>query len=310
MSGHRDHTTIMYRLRKIGGRWQLLLMFSIPLVWYLIFAYLPMYGLQIAFRQFNPLLGISGSPWVGMHHYERFFSSFYVWRVIGNTIAISVYSILFGFPAPIILALIVNELRNRIFKKSLQNITYIPHFLSMVVLCGMIYMFLHNQFGIINHFLEFVGIGRRGFMESPRYFRSVFVISGIWQETGWASIIYIAALAGVDTELYEAADIDGASRLRKIWHISLPGISATIVTLFILRLGAIMHVGFEKVLLLQNPLNMSTGDVIATLVFRTGILQGNFSYAAAVGLMNSVINLFTVVAANMFCRRVFKYSLW
>jgi len=285
-------------------------MFSIPFIWYIIFAYVPMYGIQIAFRQFNPMLGYRGSPFVGLLHYERFFSSFYVWQVIWNTVSISLYSIIFGFPAPIILALIVNEIRTRFFQKSLQNITYIPNFLSMVVLCGMIYLFLNLQFGMVNHFLEFIGLERIGFMESPRYFRAVFVISGIWQESGWASIIYIAALAGIDMEQYEAADIDGASRLQKIRHISLPGISATIITLFILRLGSIMHVGFEKALLLQNPLNMTTGDVIATLVFRMGILQGNFSYAAAVGLMNSMINFITIFTANMVCRRVFKTSLW
>lgn len=296
--------------RILKRKWQLLAMFAVPFIWYVIFCYVPMYGIQLAFRNYNPRLGYLGSPFVGLRWFKQFFSSYYWKNIIWNTFSISLYSILIGFPIPIILAIIINELPGRKFKKILQNITYIPHFISMVVLCGMLYLFLSPQYGILNTFLGVFGIKPIGFLESSRYFKGVYVVSEIWQESGWSSIIYIAALAGIDPYLYEAAKIDGAGRLKRIWHISLPGITPTIVTLLILKIGQIMSIGFEKAYLLQNDLNIQASEIISTLVYKQGILQGNIGYATAVGLMNSCLNLVLIIAANQFCKRTFDTSLW
>lgn len=297
-------------LRILKSKWQLMAMILFPMIWYIIFCYAPLYGIQIAFKNYNPKLGYLGSEFVGLRYFEQFFSSYYCWDVIWNTFSISFYSLLFGFPAPIILAIIINELPGHKFKKALQNITYIPHFISIVVLSGMLYLFLSPQYGIINNFLSVFGISPIGFLESDKYFKSVFVLSEIWQESGWSSIIYIAALAGIDPSLYEAAKIDGASRWKRLWHVSLPGLTPTIITLLILRIGQLMSVGFEKALLLQNDLNIQSSEIISTLVYKNGILQGNFSYATSVGLMNSLINLTLIIVANKLCKKLFDSSLW
>jgi len=297
-------------LKILKSKWQLIAMISIPIIWYIIFCYVPMYGIQIAFKNYNPQLGYLKSPFVGFRYFKQFFSSYYCFDVIWNTLSISLYTLLIGFPAPILLAIIINELPVNKLKKAVQNITYIPHFISVVVLCGMLYLFLSPQYGIINHFLSLAGIGPIGFLESNKYFKSVYVLSEVWQESGWSSIIYIAALGGIDPCLYEAATIDGASRLRRLWHISLPGITPTIITLLILRIGQLMSVGFEKALLLQNDLNMQSSEIISTLVYKNGILRGEFSYATSVGLMNSVINLILIVIANKLCKKFFETSLW
>jgi len=297
-------------LKIIKSKWQLIAMIAIPVIWYIIFCYVPMYGIQIAFKNYNPKLGYLGSPFVGLRYFRQFFSSYYCFDVIWNTFSISLYSLLIGFPAPVILAIIINELPGNKLKKTLQNITYVPHFISVVVLCGMLYLFLSPQYGVVNQFLSFIGIGPIGFLESNKYFKSVYVLSEVWQESGWSSIIYIAALGGIDPCLYEAATIDGASRLKRLWHVSLPGITPTIITLLILRLGQLMSVGFEKALLLQNDLNMQSSEIISTLVYKNGILRGDFSYATSVGLMNSVINLVLIVAANRLCRKYFETGLW
>lgn len=296
--------------KTLKSKWQLLLMFSIPLIWYIIFCYVPMYGIQLAFRDYNPRMGYLESPFVGLKYFKQFFSSYYWKDIMWNTVSISLYSILLGFPVPIILAVIINELPGQKFKKILQNITYIPHFISIVVLCGMLYLFLSPQYGILNSLLGVFGIGPIGFLESSKYFKGVYVLSEIWQESGWSSIIYIAALAGVDPALYEAATIDGAGRFKRIWHISLPGIMPTIVTLLILRIGQIMSIGFEKAYLLQNDLNMQSSEIISTLVYKQGILLGNIGYATAVGLMNSLINLTLIILANKACKKFFDASLW
>ncbi len=296
--------------KKIKGKWQLLAMFAFPLLWYLIFCYVPMYGIQLAFRNYNPRLGYLGSPLVGFRWFKQFFSSYYWKDIIWNTFSISLYSIVIGFPVPIILAIIINELPGRKFKKVLQNITYIPHFISMVVLCGMLYLFLSPRYGIVNVALSAMGLEPVGFLESSKYFKGVYVASGIWQESGWSSIIYIAALAGIDPSLYEAAKIDGAGRFKRILHVSLPGIVPTVVTLLILRVGQIMSIGFEKAYLLQNDLNLKSSEIISTLVYKQGILQGNIGYATAVGLMNSCLNLLLIVLANKFCKKFFETSLW
>ena len=285
-------------------------MFAFPLLWYLIFCYVPMYGLQLAFRDYNPRLGYLRSPLVGLRWFQQFFSSYYWKDAVWNTFSISLYSILIGFPIPILLAIIINELQGKRFKKVLQNITYIPHFISTVVLCGMLYLFLSPPYGIVNTFLGMFGIEPVGFLESSKYFKGVYVASEIWQESGWSSIIYIAALAGIDPALYEAAKIDGAGRVKRIWHVSLPGIVPTIVTLLILKIGQIMSIGFEKAYILQNDLNLKSSEIISTLIYKQGILQGNVGYATALGLMNSVLNLLLIVLANKFCKKFFETSLW
>lgn len=292
------------------NHWQLLLMFSLPLLWYIIFCYVPMYGIQIAFKDYIPNLGFEGSKFAGLKHFERFFSSYYCWDIIWNTLSISIYSLLIGFPAPIILALMVNEIRGKRMKKALQNITYVPHFLSIVVVCGMLSLFLSPIYGVVNQFLSLFGIAPIAFMESAAWFKPVYVLSDVWQQSGWNSIIYIAALAGIDGVLYEAATIDGASRWQRILHVSIPGIIPTMATLLIMRVGQIMSIGFEKALLLQNDLNTQSSEIISTLVYKNGILGGDFSYSTAVGLMNSVINLILILLANKASKKLFDTTLW
>lgn len=296
--------------KTLFSKWQLIVMFLIPCIWYIVFCYVPMYGIQLAFRNYNPRLGYLGSPWVGLRYFNQFFSSYYNLDIIWNTVSISLYSIIFGFPIPILLAIILNELPGERFKKVLQNLTYIPHFISVVVLCGMLYLFLSPQYGVLNTFLNFLGFESVGFLESNKYFKAVYVLSDIWQESGWNSVIYIAALAGIDPELYEAARIDGAGRFKRIIHVSLPGIAPTIVTLLILRIGQVMTIGFEKAYLLQNNLNIRSSEIISTLVYKQGILQGNYGYATAVGLFNSVINLVLIILTNRICKKYFEISLW
>lgn len=297
-------------VKVLKNKWQLLLMFALPFTWYVIFQYVPMYGIQIAFRDYIPNKGYLGSTWVWFKHFGRFFSSYYCFNVIWNTFSLSVYSLLVGFPAPIILAIIINEIQNSTFKKTLQNITYIPHFLSTVVVSGMIYLFLSPKYGIINFILGTFSVKPIAFMETASMFKTIYVLSGIWQESGWASIIYIATLAGIDPALYEAATIDGASRFQKIKYISIPGLAPTIVTLFILRIGQLMSIGFEKALLLQNSLNLNSSEIISTFVYKNGIQNGDFSYSSAIGLINSVINLVLIVSANKVCKKLFDSSLW
>jgi putative aldouronate transport system permease protein len=296
--------------KSVFSKWQLMLMFLIPFIWYIVFCYVPMYGIQLAFRNYNPRLGYLGSPWVGFKYFQQFFSSYYNRDIIWNTVSISLYSIVFGFPIPIIFAIILNELPGVHFKKVLQNLTYVPHFISTVVLCGMLYLFLSPQYGVLNTFLNFLGFDSIGFLESSKYFKAVYVLSDIWQESGWNSVIYIAALAGIDPELYEAAKIDGAGRFKRIIHVSIPGIAPTIVTLLILRIGQVMTIGFEKAYLLQNNLNIQASEIISTLVYKQGILQGNYGYATAVGLFNSVINLVLIILTNRICKKYFEISLW
>lgn len=260
------------------------------LAYLLVFEYVPMYGLLIAFQDFSAMKGIWESPWVGFDHFERFFQSYYFGRLLANTLGISLYQLAVGFPFPIILALCINEVRNKYFKGLVQTVTYAPHFLSTVVLVGMIMIFLSPQYGVANMVLKWFGIGTISFMTEPAWFKTIYVLSGIWQNMGWNSIIYLAALAGIDPQLHEAARIDGASRLQRILHVNVPGIMPTIVVLLLLQIGTMMGLGFEKAFLLQNSLNMESSDIIATYVYRTGIVEGQFSFSAAVGLFNSVIN--------------------
>jgi putative aldouronate transport system permease protein len=278
-------------------------------VYYVIFYYIPIYGVQIAFKNYSPGRGITGSPWAGFSHFLSFFKSYYFTRLLYNTIAISLLDIFFGFPAPIILALLMNEVRNRKFKRTVQTITYLPHFISMVVLCGMIVDFTTTD-GVINSVLGKLGFSPIAFLVEPGWFKPIVAASGIWQEIGWGSIIYMAALAGVDQELYEAATIDGANKWKQVFHVTLPSILPTIVVMLILRCGRIMDVGAEKILLLYNPVTYETADVISTFIYRKGLLDMSYSYSAAVGLFNSVINFALLVLVNRISRKLSESSLW
>ncbi|WP_375790296.1 ABC transporter permease [Paenibacillus agricola] len=283
---------------------------ALPVIaYYLIFHYGPILGLQIAFKDYGPVDGIWGSPWIGFTNFQDFFESFYFWRLVRNTILINVYELMFGFPAAIILALLLNEIRSTLFKRAVQTISYLPHFISIVVVVGMMVDFL-NRDGLINQIMDSFGLETIAFLQQPEWFRFLFVSSGVWQGIGWGSIIYLAAIATIDPTLYEAAKIDGAGRWKQVLHITIPGIMPTIVILFILALGSMMSVGSEKVLLMYNAQTYVTGDVISTYVYRKGILEANYGYTAAVGLFNSVISFILIVAANMVSRRVSENKLW
>jgi putative aldouronate transport system permease protein len=297
-----------YRL--IKRNWDLYLLIILPVLYIVIFKYVPMYGTIIAFKDFNVIKGIWGSPWVGFMHMEAFFKSPNFWKLIGNTLGISLYSLIVGFPAPIMLALALNELRNGMFKKSVQLITFAPHFISAVVMVSMIILFTSPTLGFINHILAAMGFERVNFLGNPSYFKSVYVWSEIWQNVGYGAVIYLAALAGINPQLYEAARVDGASRIQKIAHVDLPGILPTAMILLILNVGNMMRVGFEKIYLLQNPLNLNSSEIIPTFVYKIGLLGADFSFSAAVGLFNSVVNLILLIAVNYLARKTSESSLW
>lgn len=283
----------------------------LPVVaYYLIFMYFPMYGLQIAFKNFSPAQGIWGSEWVGLKHFTSFYHSFYFLRLIRNTLLLSLYELLFGFPAPIILALLLNELRNRIFKNVVQSITYLPHFISMVVVAGMMVDFLASD-GLINRIAGMFGSAPVSFLIRPEWFRTIYVASGIWQGIGWGSIIYLAAIAGINPTLYEAARADGASRFRQAIHVTLPGIMPTVVIMLILRCGSLLSGGsLEKILLLYNSTTYETADVISTFVYRRGLLQMDYGFSAAIGLLNNVVNFIMLISANAISRKISEHKLW
>lgn len=287
-----------------------LILMALPVVaWYILFHYVPMYGVIIGFKQFSPVKGILGSPWVGLQHFQDFFNSISAWRVIRNTLLINFYQLIFGFPAPIILALLLNEIKNKAFKKTIQTVTYLPHFVSTVVICGMIIDFFAKG-GLINDIIAFFGGSRTMFLVEAGWFRTIYVGTGIWQGIGWGSIIYLAALTAIDTELYEAVTIDGAGRWKQFVHITLPGIAPTIVILLIMNIGRMMSEGYEKIILLYNPSTYETADIISSYVYRRGLVEANYSFSAAVGLFNSIVNLILIVAANYTSRKVNETSLW
>ncbi|GIN70612.1 sugar ABC transporter permease [Bacillus sp. J14TS2] len=297
-------------IKSIKKNWDLYLLALPVILYFLIFKYFPMYGVQIAFKDFIASSGITGSPWIGFEHFKRFFDSYYFWRLIKNTLLIGLYQLVVGFPIPIILALLINEVRQKHSRKFVQTVTYAPHFLSTVVLVGMLVLFLSPDKGIVNHFIVLFGGEPISFMTTPEWFKSIYVFSGVWQEMGWSSIIYLAALSAIDPQLHDAAEVDGASKLRRIWHINLPGIKSTIIILLILHSGKILGVGFEKVFLMQNELNMNSSDVIATHVYRTGIIDAQYSYSAAVGLFESIINFIMLLMVNFISKKVNETSLW
>lgn len=276
----------------------------------IIFCYLPMYGVQIAFRNFNFADGITGSAWVGWKWFSYFFRSPLSKTVIVNTLTLSFYTLLAGFPMPILLALMVHNVPGRRYRRVVQTVTYLPHFISLVVVVGMLSSFMSVNNGFINTFIKALGGEPKYFMGLPQYFRHVYVWSGVWQEAGWGSIIYMAALTGISPELHEAAMIDGASKVRRIWHIDLPGIMPTMVIMLILRSGSIMSLGFEKAFLMQNDLNKSVSEIISTYTYKMGIVETKYSYSAAIGLFNNVINFTLLTVVNYASKRLSETSLW
>ena len=278
-------------------------------IFYFIFNYMPMYGIMMSFQDFSPRLGISGSDWVGFAQFKRFLTSPDFPRVFGNTVKISFSTLLFGFPAPIIFALLLNEMANSGLKKTVQTLSYLPHFISLVVICGMIKIFVAND-GIIGSLFAKLSGDNSSLLMQANKFVPIYVISNIWATLGWDSIIYLAALSSVDPQLYEAAEIDGAGRFRKMISVTLPAISTTIITMLILRLGNVMNVGYEKIILLYNPLIYDTSDVISSYVYRMGFEEQNWSYSAAVGFFNSIINLILLIVTNTISKKAADTSLW
>ena len=306
----RSQSVWQRQARKIRASKYLLLLVLPGFVWYVIFMYFPMYGVTIAFKELSLRLGILGSPWIGFDNFERFFNYPHFWRLIGNTFLLSFYTMLFGFPAPIIFALALNEVVNNSYKRTVQTISFLPHFIAMPAVVGMLFLILSPSTGFVNVILGAFGIEPIYFMIKPRWSRPIYVISDVWQNVGWGAIIYLAQLSRVDPELYEAATVDGASRLRKMWHIGLPALAPVISILLILRIGGLLSGGSEKVILMYNDLTLETLDVIGSYVYRRGLLRQDFSYGTAVGLFNSVISLVLVVLANTAAKRFSEYRLW
>ena len=280
------------------------------LIYYILFCYVPMYGTLMAFQDYDPAWGILGSPWVGFSNFVDFFTGEYFFRLVKNTLTISISSLVFGFPAPILLALLINEFRSKKFVKTVQTITYLPHFISLVVVCAMIKNFVSADGIIGGIYSAFHDGDKTSMLMKPELFVPIYVISDIWQGVGWGSIIYFAALTGIDSELYEACTIDGGGRLRQVFTVTLPGILPTIVIMLIMRIGGILNVGYEKIILLYSPVTYKTADVISSFVYRNGLQELNWSYGTAVGLFNSVINIIFLLLANSISKKVTETSLW
>lgn len=298
------------RVTRALQSWQLYVLLAPAVVYIVVFKYWPMYGAQIAFRDYNPALGFFGSPWVGLEHFQRFFDSFQFERLIVNTLTVNSLGLLIAFPVPIILALVVNQLSGERFKKFTQTVLYSPSFISVVVVVGMIHLLFSPRAGLVNGAIEFFGGEPVFFMGAPEWFRPLYIGSDIWQNAGFSMIVYLAALTAIDPALHEAAKVDGANRFQRIRHIDLPGIMPVITILFILAIGNLFNLGFEKVLLMQTDLNLPTSEVIQTYVYKTGLLQAQFSYSAAIGLFNSLINLTLLLTFNWVARRANQASLW
>lgn len=291
-------------------RYQLYLLLVPTILFVGLFVYVPMYGQLIAFKDFKPFQGILGSRWVGFKHFSRFFSAPSFWTLVRNTVSLSVYQLAAGFPLPIILALSMNIVKAKRFVKTVQIVTYAPHFISTVVLVGMLSVFLSQDFGLVNHAREALGMKRVFFLGKAEYFQPLYVWSGIWQNAGWGSIIYLAALSAIDPELHEAAIVDGATMAQRVLHIDIPGILPTIVVMLILNTGRIMDVGFEKAYLMQNALNLDRSEIIATYVYKMGLLNAQYSFAAAVGLFNAVIDFVLLLSVNRIAKAMGQTGLW
>ncbi len=304
------HRNISTTFKSILSNWQLYLFVLPAAAYYLILQYWPMYGLQIAFKNFNAALGFEASKWVGFTHFERLFHSYFFGDLMINTLRTSLLTLLIGFPAPILLALLINELRNVVYKKTVQTITYAPYFISSVVMVGIVILFLSPSSGVVNHVIKLLGHEPIAFMQKPEMFTGIYVITKVWQDSGWNAVIFFAALASVDKELYQAAFIDGANKLQRIIHINLPAIVPTIIVLLILKCGSLMDLSYEMIYLMQNPTNLSTSEVISTYVYKAGLLNADYSFATAVGLFNSVINCALLITVNGIVRRFKAGSLW
>lgn len=296
-------------MKRIKKSKYLYLIFLLPFLYYVIFHYAPMYGVLISFKDYNIAKGVFGSDWVGLKHFKKFLLDDYFWKLVRNTLLLNVYNLLWGFPIPIILALALNEVTNPKFKRVVQTVSYLPHFISTVVVCGMITNFLSSN-GIVNQVIKALGGKTVQFLMMPEYFRTIYVSTGIWQAAGWGSIVYLSALTGVDQEVLEAAMIDGANRWQRIRHVTLPCITPTISIMLIMQLGKLMNLGYEKILLLYNGSTYETADVISTYVYRRGVLGADFSYGTAVGLFQSVIGLILLMGANKISKKLSETSLW
>ncbi|NQX59480.1 sugar ABC transporter permease [Paenibacillus qinlingensis] len=295
-------------------RWQnskyLMLLFLPALIYYLLFKYVPMFGILISFKDYNTFKGVWASEWVGLKFYSLFFHSPDFLKLLKNTVLLGIYKVVFGFPAPIILALLLNEVRRATLKRFVQSISYLPHFISNVVVVSMMFLFLSPTSGLVNKVIQWFGYDAMNFMQNESYFRTIYILSEIWQHVGWETIIYLAALSAIDPQLYEAAKVDGANRRLQLLHITIPGIRPAIIILFILNIGHVLDIGFEKVLLMLNPSIYATADVLSTYVYRTGIQSLNYSYGTAIDLFSSVINLIFILTANWISRRTSETSLW
>ena len=296
-------------LRRMRRKWQLYLLILPAIVSVFIFHYIPIYGVQIAFKNFRSSKGILGSEWVGFKHFARFLAYPDFWKILWNTVRISLYS-LATFPCPVILALMMNELNSERYKKFMQMVTFAPHFISTVVVCSMVLLFFDRSQGLVNNVIAALGGERYDFVSSTRYFSSLYVWSGVWQSLGWNAIIYIAALSSVSPELIEAARVDGATRLQIVRYVNFPAILPTVITMLILSAGSLLNVGFEKIYLLQNPLNMEASRVISTYVYEIGLQGGQFSYSTAIGLFNNVVNIVVIILVNGISKRVTRVALW
>ncbi|MGY3714680.1 ABC transporter permease [Sutcliffiella cohnii] len=290
--------------------WDLYLLMIPGILFFLIYKYVPMWGIVIAFQDYSVFAGVAGSEWVGFKHFARMFQADEFYSIFSNTLLISLYKLFWGFPAPIIVALMLNEIRHMLYKRSVQTIIYMPHFLSWVIVGGIMINLLNPSTGIVNTFIQFLGFEPIYFIADDSWFRTVLVASDLWKSVGWGTILYLAALAGIDPQLYEAAKVDGANKWQQTWHITLPSLLPTIVILFILQMGNILEVGFEQVFILLNPLVYNVGDVFETYVYRVGVTQGQFSYTTAVGLFKSVIALIMVVLANKIAKKLGQNGLW
>jgi ABC-type polysaccharide transport system permease subunit len=296
--------------RSFRRHWQLYLLILIPLAYFVIFKYIPISNAVIAFKDYSPIKGPWGSPWVGFKNFDLFFHNPVFWTLLKNTFILACYLVLASFPIPIILAIALNELRQGLFRKTVQLVTYAPYFISTVVVVSMTLLVLSPRLGFVNDAIGLFGIPAVDFLGNPDYFRHIYVWSDVWQTTGYSAVIYLAALAGIDPALHEAAKVDGASRLQRIRHVDLPGILPTAVIILVLAVGNIMAIGFEKAFLLQNPLNQSQSEIIATYVYKTGLLNADFSMATAIGLFNSVINLVLLLIVNTIAKRITGNGLW
>ncbi|MCM3727395.1 ABC transporter permease subunit [Neobacillus cucumis] len=297
------------RVKRILENYELYLFLLPAIIYFIVFQYVPMYGVLIAFKDFTPSLGILGSPWVGFEHFERFFHSYQFWDLIKNSLGLSIFQLIIGFPMPIIIALLMNQMIHEKYKRFVQTVIYAPHFISIVVLAGMMFVFFSDK-GLINSAVTLFGGKAIAFMSEPSWFKPLYIGSGVWQETGWACIVYLAALAGVSPEIHEAATMDGANKWQRILHVDIPAIMPTAIILLILSVGNLMNIGFEKAYLMQTPLNQPAAEIIPTYVYKVGLQQAEYSFGAAVGLFNSIINLILLFIVNKTAKKFSGSGLW